>query len=162
VSYQDQLEGGDEPTFKAETVGDTLIGYIVDKYTLSDVLVIQTSDDTSTLNGEQIDQGETLRLFTFGTVLVNEVAKAQPQIGDLCGARYKGPAKTHKPGASPAKLWRFRVFERGTYGQAVEAGKLASLDGAAAAETESAVTVAASTAAATTTASPDASSDEEW
>jgi len=76
----------------------------------------------STLEGEPIEPGEDYCVHCFGTVLANEVAKANPQISDLIGIKNRGlSTKTPKAGQSPPALYRVVVFERGGYRQALDA-----------------------------------------
>jgi hypothetical protein len=125
--YESQLDGGyDEAEAYTPEPGDPpLIGRVVDEdtydgdYGTSTVLTIQPED------------GEPIKLFCFGTVLADKVAKATLRnggslMGALVGAKYIGLSeKKPKAGRQPAKLWKFKVFEsaRGVEAPAlVEAG----------------------------------------
>ncbi len=119
-SYGDRLDAASAPAWKPE-VGDKLIGYIVDIDTYetqfgqdAPVITIQCSDASSTLEGRPIAIGDEFRVFAFAQVLAKEIAKCEPEIGDVVGVKFIGVAEKAKPGQQPARIFRFKVFERGS------------------------------------------------
>lgn len=116
-SYSERLDSASSPAWKAST-GDKIIGFVVDRDTYetdfgeTDVLTIQVSDSASTLNGQPLGVGDEYRVFGYGTVLSRDFAKHDPQIGDVVGIKFVGVAEKSRPGQQPAKIYRFRVFER--------------------------------------------------
>lgn len=103
--------------------GDKLIGIVTDIDTRSS----EYGDDYTILTIETED-GEAWAFHAFRTVARNEVAKANPQVGDKVGVKYLGVSTKEPPkGQSAPHLYRVIVFERGAFGQAAEAGKLAAL-----------------------------------
>jgi hypothetical protein len=133
--YSDSLDASSAPAWKPE-VDDRIIGAVTDvdefdggQYDPAPVLTISVTDPSSTLEGEPLAIGEEYRVFGFSAVLRNEIEKTQPQVGDVVGVKYIGLAEKRKAGQSPAKLFKFKVFERGAYGQAMEEGRKAALAG---------------------------------
>jgi hypothetical protein len=126
-SYSDALDLEGVPYRPDEGEHPTkLIGTLVD--------IDERDSDYSTepyfvLSIENQEDGVTYSWHAFHTVARKAVKRTNPQVGDVVGVKYVGPAekKTAKPGQQPAIIWRFRVFERGTYGQAVEQATLARL-----------------------------------
>ena len=118
-TYTEALDAKDAEAFIAKQTGDQIIGHVVDTDSYAGkfgadtvVLTIETVNGESVEDGTPIPAGELRKLFAFGEVLAGEVAKKQPDIGDLIGARFNGLASKAKEGQSPAKLWKLVVFER--------------------------------------------------
>jgi hypothetical protein len=117
LSYSARLDSASAPPWKASP-GDKIIGSVIDRDTYEGdfgetaVLTIQVSDPASTLDGQPLETGDEYRVFGYGTVLSRDIAKYDPQIGDLVGIKFVGNAEKSRPGQQPAKIYRFRVFER--------------------------------------------------
>ena len=83
---------------------------------------------------EQEETGEAYSWHGFHAVSRDLISRKNPQIGDTVGIMDAGTStKTPKKGQSPARIFKFKIFERGSFGQAIEQAQQAAAVEAAAA-----------------------------
>jgi hypothetical protein len=136
---EEQLARVAKPLRTDERDPNPLIGVVVD-------LDERSSDygpDYTVVTVEQEETGDAYDWHAFHKVARDLVARKQPQIGDMVGIMDAGVStKTPKKGQSPARIWKFRIFERGAYGEAIEQAQQAAAVQAAAVVTPAQVATA--------------------
>ena len=122
MGYSDALDAPDAEAWISKS-GDKLIGMVIDRDTRTggtfgdyEIVTVEVTEPSTEDGGSAIEVGAARAVHCFGTILSDRVEKLNPREGDVIGFKNNGVSDKAKPGQSPAKLYKVKLFSRAELG----------------------------------------------